>query len=374
MKVENKNGIGNPYHSDETGEFVSPGESLKSMKNDYTEQEIEEYIKTSGDFTEEEIAYFESLQGEERTNVLKQFNELLEAEEEIEEEIPVKPLSEMSNDELILESRQIYPIVKKYFDINTNQVEKFFGDPMLTVANFRGLLDLHNKYPLKAKIKIEKNNRKTTAFGTATANYGIDFLSKGSVMITRSDGIPQGEKIEICSKVYTDWQSIKAKKTLSALTGYSSQTDGSLENLLKYTIVHEYGHNLAYDIIGDRLRKDDMFVDRNKRLLDGLVGKVVGAAAGYFMFDEIQKVNTLTRNTSMASDNTLKKVKQEIIDIATAKNPNFKTQGSVSGYGETNDHEWFAETFASLEGGKPNELALAMKEWLIENNYVKGGK
>lgn len=55
---------------------------------------------------------------------------------------------------------------------------------------------------------------------------------------------------------------------------------------------------------------------------------------------------------------------QIIHGIAKKNNPNFDLSKALSKYGRTNSREFFAEVFANLESGKPNELALAMKEFL----------
>lgn len=55
---------------------------------------------------------------------------------------------------------------------------------------------------------------------------------------------------------------------------------------------------------------------------------------------------------------------KEIIGIAKANNPSFVLFDNLSEYGRTNYAEFFAEVFANSQLGAPNELGLAMQEWL----------
>lgn len=55
---------------------------------------------------------------------------------------------------------------------------------------------------------------------------------------------------------------------------------------------------------------------------------------------------------------------KEIIGIAKANNPSFVLYDNLSEYGRANYAEFFAEVFANSQLGAPNELGLAMQEWL----------
>lgn len=50
--------------------------------------------------------------------------------------------------------------------------------------------------------------------------------------------------------------------------------------------------------------------------------------------------------------------------IAKEYNKDFKLSKNISKYGSTTSQEFFAEFFASMESGKPNELDNAIKEYL----------
>lgn len=57
-------------------------------------------------------------------------------------------------------------------------------------------------------------------------------------------------------------------------------------------------------------------------------------------------------------------IRKDIIGVATKNNPNFSEYTCLSFYGMSEPAEFFAECFANMECGKPNELGKAMKEYL----------
>ena len=59
-----------------------------------------------------------------------------------------------------------------------------------------------------------------------------------------------------------------------------------------------------------------------------------------------------------------KKIAEDINDIALKNNKNFDVFKNISQYGTISNKEFFAECFANMESGKPNELGMAMKKYL----------
>lgn len=105
------------------------------------------------------------------------------------------------------------------------------------------------------------------------------------------------------------------------------------KTLLAYTVTHEYGHmlqNVLYTLGKERYGTIGIYSSRD----------------------------TYTLN-----------VKRAIIDIATRNNPLFRLEDNISKYGKATDAEFFAEVFANSQLGKPNELGVAMLEWLKEAGY-----
>ena len=62
----------------------------------------------------------------------------------------------------------------------------------------------------------------------------------------------------------------------------------------------------------------------------------------------------------------------KIIAIAKRNNPAFDLDANISEYGKTSKAEFFAEVFANSQLGKPNELGVAMNEWLNKKYLANG--
>lgn len=101
-----------------------------------------------------------------------------------------------------------------------------------------------------------------------------------------------------------------------------------------YTVTHEYGHALEFDVIYKRNR------DRLR---------------GVWNSDVMEEQATFIRG--------------EIIDIAIKNNPDFIDVKALSEYGETNEYEFFAECFVNSQLSQPNELGMAMREWLKKEGF-----
>ncbi len=66
-----------------------------------------------------------------------------------------------------------------------------------------------------------------------------------------------------------------------------------------------------------------------------------------------------------------REVKSDIIEIAKNRYPKFDYESSLSTYGHRNAKEFFAEVFANMELGTPNELGDAMNEYLKKIGVLK---
>ena len=66
--------------------------------------------------------------------------------------------------------------------------------------------------------------------------------------------------------------------------------------------------------------------------------------------------------------------RKEIIAIAKKNNKNFKLKDNISKYGSkitlVGKEELFAEVFANSQLGAPNELGIAMQQWLVQKGLV----
>ena len=122
-----------------------------------------------------------------------------------------------------------------------------------------------------------------------------------------------------------------------------------------YTITHEYGHILEQYVCIHRTDWDAL--EETKTEILKREGRLV---------DNIKAVSALYRDEEkrLAGE-----IHDEIIDIAKKNNPNFNEADHRSNYGYEDDYEFFAEAFANSQCGEPNELGIAMNEWLRREGF-----
>ena len=79
-----------------------------------------------------------------------------------------------------------------------------------------------------------------------------------------------------------------------------------------------------------------------------------------------QKVNA---GYSLSRDAYVRDINTAIRNIARRNNPQFDLMKNISEYGQSNEFEFFAEVFMNSQCGKPNELGMAMQEWLKQEGF-----
>lgn len=79
-----------------------------------------------------------------------------------------------------------------------------------------------------------------------------------------------------------------------------------------------------------------------------------------------QKVNA---GYSLSRDAYVRNINTAIRNIARRNNPQFDLMKNISEYGQSNEFEFFAEVFMNSQCGKPNELGVAMQEWLKQEGF-----
>ena len=117
------------------------------------------------------------------------------------------------------------------------------------------------------------------------------------------------------------------------------------EELIVMNINHEYAHLLQsklaikrYESLGWSRKNPRKFVDDSK-------------------INRLQWYEDVLANFE-------KECVDEIVNIAEKNNPNFNLLKNMSKSASMYDYEFFAEVFANSQSSKPNELGLAMIEWL----------
>lgn len=312
IKVQNKNDIGNPYHSEETGQFVSAEYASQAGYED-----IKSYDKMSNKITSDydiSSVFVEDDEDSELARFWKQLNG-----EKVQ-----KKIEEMSNQELIEEIKECYEFfMEKGLDFSGFS-DCFNGDLQLKCINFRQLKHLMEKYPIPLKgCKFVVNNRYHSKYTTWARTYGLGRFG---------NSLKVNYKMEFNGKAFKNYKENKEDVRDSIRSGHWSDCADGKEGA--QTISHEYGHMIqAYLIINE----------------------------GYLSEDEI-----------LYSDNVVEKIRQVQTtmkeDIRQRYYEKYKSytdfEKEISKYGKTNSPEFFAETFASLMCGKPTKTALIMEEWL----------
>ncbi len=91
---------------------------------------------------------------------------------------------------------------------------------------------------------------------------------------------------------------------------------------------------------------------------------------GHMIHNLLFRQHQLTNpGSSISRGEWVANVQNELIEIATRNNPNFRLIDNISQYGRKNQYEFFAEVFANSQYSKPNELGVAMQEWLQQKGY-----
>lgn len=121
-----------------------------------------------------------------------------------------------------------------------------------------------------------------------------------------------------------------------------------------YSITHEYGHMIQNSVL--------------KKYMNSM--GFTGENTAQFI-NKTAKTNTARfKWFTDARKRIQKQCYDEIIEIAKEKNPLFVLEDNISGYGKTNKAEFFAEVFANSQLSKPNELGIAMNEWLERKGLI----
>lgn len=191
---------------------------------------------------------------------------------------------------------------------------------------------------------ITENNN---GYFTASPSGKAQGYTSGRFIPDPNGNLTENTNLGLVAKYYKDKDSLIESERKGVEKFFSMPC--SDENLMVYTVTHEYGHILEKFISVGRT---------DYEALKEKIGKMVKPSAS--------QVRDVYKNAENAC---AKDIWDEIIDIARSKNPNFSIKDNLSEYGRTNYYEAFAEAFANSQLGKPNELGDAMNEWLKKEGF-----
>lgn len=141
-----------------------------------------------------------------------------------------------------------------------------------------------------------------------------------------------------------------------------------------YAITHEYGHMIQNMLIAQRLRKDGWKESNPDAFLDFDGAQKAGNeyyANGYsFAKSKAKAQEVYLKWYEDRRKEVVTTCRKEILAIAKKNNRKFKKDEFISRYGKKNDEEFFAEVFANSQLGAPNELGIAMQQWLVQKGLV----
>lgn len=220
-----------------------------------------------------------------------------------------------TNDNIVYNTESLNKLDKRLVDINRTQLES-----------------LLEKYPKVANF-VKENG----------LNFGGQNTS--SVAITSHSYDMKQLGIHLSNKYYKDYN--KHIELISDCINDGWFMPCSKANVDKYALTHEFGHLVENYLINE-------YNINNPIEYSAFVKKINGASTQY----------QFTKLIKEYENNICDKIARDIYDIARASNKNFNLSENLSKYGYEKSQEFFAECFANMECGKPNQLGNAMQEYL----------
>lgn len=322
MKVVNDNNIGNPYH-DEEGKFTtsdgvgSGGPSTPSSDDDYTDDDL---LGLYDELFSDDVEENEELQ--------KLFGEYSEPEQP--QENILKPIGKMSQEELLTE---IHQRIQNLANKNISVAKNFFSDDLyLKCGALRQIDAVIEKYGIN---NFLPSGYQISSYNKDGRNAAWAFAEASGNLLT---GLPN-TRLRCNRAKMVNFEQVKQNIARAQEIGYWAEVDEDF--FAEATVCHEMGHALSYFLF-------------DKKIKSGVVDNLFSDPLGTFM----------------------ENIKDEVYNIFTSQNPGLGYGDFIrdtSKYGEKNVHEWFAETFMSMNGGKPTKTALALKQWLDEEFNFNGG-
>ena len=200
---------------------------------------------------------------------------------------------------------------------------------------------------------VNQFNKLNSRFGVVKANDGSYFSTNNTKYVAQSSGgYRDGQyEISLSNKYYKKIDVYQEQYDRGQQSGYKMPSSDDYRNT--YTITHEYGHIL------------EGYVSRNRTDFDAIKADIEST------WGHNPKVIPRYLNDAYdkSEENLAKDIRNEIVDIAKSNNKNFDLEANLSKYGHTNDYEFFAEVFANSQCGQPNELGVAMQQWLEKEGF-----
>ena len=299
-----------------------PKEVTKSKQNNNEEDRYTQYLQQRQK-QYQRLAVGSLLQ----ENVLNYQNKADELQKQIEN------ATIEQDKELTLE--ECKEIVEKYnitfWDKDLSEI-----DSRLLSDNTKRLNQLIEKYP---KTKEFIKNRKV--------KFNALKLKEKEMAHVSSDIDLKNIEISLSKKYYKNYEELLEIETNELIIKHCMDRAEKYKSV--YTITHEFGHFI-----------ESIFIEEyNKQHL----------AEFFNMKSRVLNAKTINQSKDILrkwQENIANEISQEIFDIVLKDNPNIKVNELLSEYGKVDSFEFFAECFANLECGKPNELGKALSKYLMK--------
>lgn len=213
---------------------------------------------------------------------------------------------------------------------NTNSLGKLNKD--LVETNTKQLSNLLNKYPKVGKFVKGQG----LMFGGKTTN---------AIAVTSHSYDMKRLGIHLSNNYYDKYTTYKKAIKNGLKSGHFMPCSDN--NINVYALNHEFGHLVENYLINEYNINNPVEYSKFKN-------QIKTATNQY-------QINKAFKDYE---GKICDKISQDIYDIAVKNNKDFKLSDNLSKYGRQSSQEFFAECFANMESGKPNELGKAMEEYL----------
>ena len=218
-------------------------------------------------------------------------------------------------------------------------------DSELAIANTNQLVTLEDRFGV-----IHKSH--------GDIRSAIDKTDAGTVAYTISRyTYPTEQSLSLCPAYYGDKKVMLDSVLKDLKTGYCMPCAATDAELMVYMASHEYGHMLQNTLVESMMKARGWNPKNPKAFMD--MTKATAEEKLKWYIDVFNEVESRCYN--------------EILAIAERNNKNFSLEKCISKYGnpEKSKSEFFAEVFANSQLSEPNELGLAMQEWLEKKGLMK---
>lgn len=344
-----RGGGGKPEAFDpNTGKYVADGQPNKYYDNP-EEKGINNFTKAPNGKSLTEL--FGDIFGEENEEINSMFGYTGEEKAETFEDKYSKPILEMSQEELLKEIGEHKEwLLENNVDL---QVKCFDQDLKLKCANLREMHRLFEKYPffnnLNHKVLINERKMPRRYADCRMVECNLKTYEKYGRKLFASAVFSFRDGIRFNSNYFDNYDKIFRLESRDIKIKYHPEISES--KIANCSFTHEFGHLLASHFIYNQLSDD-------AKNIEGEI--LIGT-------DGLKTFNKTALEWNELADKFHENTKNEIMQIYLQDNPSLGINdfyNEESTYAKESLAEWFAETFASMECGKPNKSALAMEKWL----------